>query len=109
MPELQEDSAAGPVHGIGDLLPAGDLFGAVDARGGLVALAFGADLGGFGDDQAGAGALAVIFGDQVGRSEEHTSELQSLMRNSYAAFFLIKKKPTKYYNLDHSLKLTNYP
>src|SRR3546814_10617281 len=29
---------------------------------------------------------------QVGRSEEHTSELQSLMRNSYAVFFLKKKK-----------------
>src|SRR3546814_5180811 len=28
------------------------------------------------------------------RSEEHTSELQSLMRNSYAVFFL-KKKNTK--------------
>src|SRR3546814_9228211 len=26
------------------------------------------------------------------RSEEHTSELQSLMRTSYAVFFLIKKK-----------------
>src|SRR3546814_6102306 len=26
-----------------------------------------------------------------GRSEEHTSELQSLMRNSYAVFFLKKK------------------
>src|SRR3546814_7757580 len=33
-------------------------------------------------------------GDQrraFGRSEEHTSELQSLMRNSYAVFFLKKK------------------
>src|SRR3546814_5467535 len=33
--------------------------------------------------------------DYVGnprRSEEHTSELQSLMRNSYAVFFLQKKK-----------------
>src|SRR3546814_4822406 len=29
--------------------------------------------------------------DQVGRSEEHTSELQSLMRISYAVFFLKKK------------------
>src|SRR3546814_7690048 len=28
----------------------------------------------------------------VGRSEEHTSELQSLMRNSYAVFCLKKKK-----------------
>src|SRR3546814_4551527 len=30
------------------------------------------------------------------RSEEHTSELQSLMRSSYAVFCL--KKKTKYYN-----------
>src|SRR3546814_2269663 len=28
-----------------------------------------------------------------GRSEEHTSELQSLMRRSYAVFCLKKKKP----------------
>src|SRR3546814_8710234 len=30
--------------------------------------------------------------DQTNRSEEHTSELQSLMRNSYADFCLNKKK-----------------
>src|SRR3546814_3248694 len=30
------------------------------------------------------------------RSEEHTSELQSLMRNSYAVFCLKKKKINKY-------------
>src|SRR3546814_9123643 len=30
------------------------------------------------------------------RSEEHTSELQSLMRNSYAVFCLKHKKPQKY-------------
>src|SRR3546814_1547629 len=32
------------------------------------------------------------------RSEEHTSELQSLMRNSYAVFCLKKKKPSKRIN-----------
>src|SRR3546814_15178753 len=32
-----------------------------------------------------------VFGNS-GRSEEHTSELQSLMRISYAVFCLIKKK-----------------
>src|SRR3546814_4744838 len=32
-----------------------------------------------------------------GRSEEHTSELQSLMRISYAVFCLIKKKKTHRY------------
>src|SRR3546814_1858443 len=30
----------------------------------------------------------------INRSEEHTSELQSLMRNSYAVFCLKKKKQT---------------
>src|SRR3546814_10724224 len=39
-------------------------------------------------------ALSHMDGRQ-GRSEEHTSELQSLMRNSYAVFCL-KKKNTKY-------------
>src|SRR3546814_7107316 len=39
----------------------------------------------------------VIIGAalQQGRSEEHTSELQSLMRISYAVFCLKKKKRTK--------------
>src|SRR3546814_7355564 len=32
----------------------------------------------------------------LGRSEEHTSELQSLMRSSYAVFCLKKKKTTRY-------------
>src|SRR3546814_8183313 len=36
-----------------------------------------------------------IDADVIGRSEEHTSELQSLMRISYAVFCLKKKKTTK--------------
>src|SRR3546814_8069870 len=39
----------------------------------------------------------------VTRSEEHTSELQSLMRISYAVFFLKKKKYTIYLNTQQSL------
>src|SRR3546814_4184013 len=35
-----------------------------------------------------------FFDDFTGRSEEHTSELQSLMRISYAVFCLKKKKTT---------------
>src|SRR3546814_10541881 len=38
--------------------------------------------------------LALILA-AFGRSEEHTSELQSLMRISYAVFCLKKKKHTK--------------
>src|SRR3546814_8437219 len=43
----------------------------------------------------GSGDLhRLVGGDAEVRSEEHTSELQSLMRNSYAAFCLKKKKNT---------------
>src|SRR3546814_3583583 len=37
----------------------------------------------------------LVWGVYIGRSEEHTSELQSLMRISYAVFCLIKKIITK--------------
>src|SRR3546814_9933754 len=36
------------------------------------------------------------------RSEEHTSELQSLMRISYAVFCLKKKKPNQQHKYEHS-------
>src|SRR3546814_3329283 len=38
---------------------------------------------------------------QVSRSEEHTSELQSLMRISYAVFCLTKKNTNKITNTKH--------
>src|SRR3546814_4205025 len=45
---------------------------------------------------------------RIGRSEEHTSELQSLMRISYAVFCLKKKKSKthKHYN-NHQTKVTD--
>src|SRR3546814_2153168 len=46
-----------------------------------------------GDDDAPASAAAAAAGAR-GRSEEHTSELQSLMRISYAVFCLKKKTNT---------------
>src|SRR3546814_8804559 len=39
--------------------------------------------------------LPIIVISGHGRSEEHTSELQSLMRNSYAVFCLKKKNNNK--------------
>src|SRR3546814_9649888 len=45
------------------------------------------------------------------RSEEHTSELQSLMRNSYAVFCLKKKKrtrPTAHTNYNPPAHYTQY-
>src|SRR3546814_6100807 len=40
---------------------------------------------------AGLAAVGVFFATDLARSEEHTSELQSLMRISYAVFCLKKK------------------
>src|SRR3546814_7492708 len=39
----------------------------------------------------------------LARSEEHTSELQSLMRISYAVFCLQKKKTTNHITISHNL------
>src|SRR3546814_9502882 len=46
---------------------------------------------GFGHHRAGIGDRHAVRQDRAGRSEEHTSELQSLMRISYAVFCLQKK------------------
>src|SRR3546814_1224967 len=63
--------------------------------------------------QPGAGQVAVVPALRVaraplesarrlcGRSEEHTSELQSLMRISYAVFCLKKKKQTNEHQRQH--------
>src|SRR3546814_7827582 len=53
----------------------------------------------------GLEALHIGDGEVVLRSEEHTSELQSLMRISYAVFCLKKKKITKHDDL-HLTKQT---
>src|SRR3546814_5248220 len=45
--------------------------------------------------------------DDLPRSEEHTSELQSLMRISYAVFCLKKKKNIKQTNTVHRIHHTN--
>src|SRR3546814_6385628 len=57
-------------------------------------------------ERSGAFGMKVYYGDGTrldllraagARSEEHTSELQSLMRISYAVFCLKKKKDVKEY------------
>src|SRR3546814_2406240 len=48
------------------------------------------------DDSTCAAAADALYGKLIARSEEHTSELQSLMRISYAVFCLKKKPHTCY-------------
>src|SRR3546814_6442139 len=67
-----------------------------------------------GDASAQCQAVRAIFAKhrcvvfRVGRSEEHASELQSLMRISYAVFCLKKKKPNNQQNLTTSKFITQY-
>src|SRR3546814_7005557 len=65
-----------------------------------------------------SGQVFVVYGDMVAlmdspkveqkftRSEEHTSELQSLMRRSYAVFCLKKKKIIKTTFSNHLTTIT---
>src|SRR3546814_9110590 len=53
--------------------------------------------------QAGFGSVGEAMGGIRHRSEEHTSELQSLMRISYAVFCLKKKKTTNHTTCKHYL------
>src|SRR3546814_9140887 len=48
--------------------------------------------------RSGLGRARLLWEPTDRRSEEHTSELQSLMRTSYAVFCLKKKKSTKHTN-----------
>src|SRR3546814_3611603 len=63
----------------------------------MVTLLLIANIVNLGADLSAMGAALVLLtgGNAVLRSEEHTSELQSLMRISYAVFCLKKKKLTK--------------
>src|SRR3546814_7038649 len=70
---------------IGPLVGPGAAPGNAHAEGGEVALRVQRRLG------PGRGKRTILIVLYI-RSEEHTSELQSLMRNSYAVFCLKKKK-----------------
>src|SRR3546814_1135775 len=59
----------------------------------------------FGLPGPGPGAVGPF--DLDNRSEEHTSELQSLMRISYAVFCLKNKKQSNNKNNQHNIKLEN--
>jgi len=65
--DLDEDMAALVMHSCRHLLPPDDMRGHVAARRSEVALSVIRGLSSFGDDQADAGALGIIFGGQFSR------------------------------------------
>src|SRR3546814_4486180 len=52
------------------------------------------------------GSSSILIAGSLYRSEEHTSELQSLMRISYAVFCLKKKKKYKHHIRPYSIILS---
>jgi len=63
MPELKHNETTGLVHGAGDLRPTLDLLIGPDPWSVDVAYTSGGHRGGFGNDQASAGALEVVLRD----------------------------------------------
>src|SRR3546814_5540414 len=55
----------------------------------------------------GAEGPIIMTGGAIGRSEEHTSELQSLMRISYAVFCLKNTTTTTLSNTTHHVQRTH--
>src|SRR3546814_8453573 len=94
------------VFSLGASLRASQIAGALDAVRTMsieyanIRVQFGRPIGKF---QAAQQSLAVLACEaaaaDVARSEEHTSELQSLMRISYAVFCLQKQKPTTHHTI----------
>src|SRR3546814_9878460 len=66
---------------------------------------FGLTLGGDGRGYA-VGQVGTVLRTDDNRSEEHTSELQSLMRISYAGFCLKKKQTMKNRRENVTMKCT---
>src|SRR3546814_3053099 len=77
-------------------------------RGKLAAAVDTRDVIGIGDNHRAGTPVAVRNIDDIDRSEEHTSELQSLMRISYAVFCLKKKKTKIRYPNTEDSKQTSH-
>src|SRR3546814_9157904 len=87
-----------PTLSLHDALPICGGSGGVNSTGGGAAGDSGAGGPAGGVSAGAASAGGGSAGPASSRSEEHTSELQSLMRSSYAVFCLKKKKKHIKYN-----------
>src|SRR3546814_8635640 len=87
------------------LFPYTTLFRSVGG-GGIESAARDARYRAFNELAAQAGVQHILLAQHRNRSEEHTSELQSLMRISYAVFCLKKKKTNKNYTATIKIKHT---
>src|SRR3546814_1635697 len=95
------------------LFPYTTLFRSADDRAHAVVVAqvvefpYGAHAGTMSFGVAHAAFLKSACAIHATRSEEHTSELQSLMRISYAVFCLKKKTPKLHYLYEEPITRTN--
>src|SRR3546814_9734778 len=94
----QQHAAFGQVADVADHA-LGHRVGDQDGVGGLAAACAAEFVDHFGSSSVGSSRPAKLRSALTAacqRSEEHTSELQSLMRNSYAVFCLTKKNTRTY-------------
>ncbi len=91
MPELHADQSAFGMHGCRTLLPAFGLRGIVKPWGIGITLTFRRNLGGFGNDQARTGTLAVVFGHQCGRNVTGLAGTHARQRRHQHAVFKAKR------------------
>src|SRR3546814_9148684 len=95
--ELAKDNLEVGAHFVGDRiarLRAGSVDHLAPGEGGM-AKVDGKTVGAYRAPDGTVHAVSITCPHMGCRSEEHTSELQSLMRNSYAVICLKKKKNTK--------------
>src|SRR3546814_5721879 len=91
-PRGAEDLVGSVAYGVVDPGDRGDRAGEVEVAGGAVGVGPGA-VAALRVDPPGGGLRGGVGVGAGARSEEHRSELQSLMRISYAVFCLKKKTP----------------
>lgn len=65
MHQLHDDGSTRRMHGIGDPAPARDLLGIEESGDARIAKSIGRGRGALGDDQAGTGALGIVFAHHV--------------------------------------------
>src|SRR3546814_6325797 len=95
MPADPPPSAAGRARGAADAAQAHSFFSHLDTNIQRILVGFGTLRDLVTDVRASLADAAVRDAQRAERSEEHTSELQSLMRISYAVFCLKKKNKHK--------------
>ncbi|MNO95925.1 hypothetical protein D3C76_875820 [compost metagenome] len=87
MPQLNCDAAIISMNACSDFFPRSDLLRAVQTRCASIAFRLSGDLSGFGNDQARAGTLTIVFAHQRGRDITRLNAAQTSQRGHQYAIW----------------------